>query len=334
MSEKIRFGIIGCSSIAKRSVIPAFIEAENAELEFVGSRTKEKAEKIASEFRCKKFGSYEEVIDSKDVDAVYISLPIALHEEWCIKSALAKKHVLCEKSFSTSFKSTKDILDACETSNVRIMEGFMFRFHPRTQKILEMIREETIGDVFSFSGSYGFPPTSFEDIRYDKNLGGGVLNETGCYPICACRAVFNEEPIGVFSNLHFDEHPMVDIKGSALLLFEDSKIGQISFSFDSFYQANYKIWGTKGILETSRAFAIPPNLDSTIILENGENEKNIVVNAANHFTLMIDDFSKELLSHSNNKTKFEDELLRQARVMEAIRISNSKNRFVFINEVK
>lgn len=333
MNEKIRFGIIGCSSIAKRSVIPALIESKNAKLEFVGSRTKDKAEKIANEFGCEKFGNYEQVLDSKDVDAVYISLPIALHEEWCIKSALAKKHILCEKSFSTSFQSTKNILDVCETNKVRIMEGIMVRFHPRTKKILEMVKEKTIGNIFSFSGNYGFPPVSFNDIRYNKSLGGGVLNETGCYPICICRSVFNEEPIGVFSNLYFDEELKIDIKGNVLLLFQNSKIGQISFSFDNFYQANYKIWGDKGILETSRAFSIPPNLDSTIIFENEENKKNITVNAANHFTLMIDEFSKEISSH-NNKTEFEEELLKQAQIMEAVRISNKENRFVFINEVK
>ncbi len=334
MNDKIRFGVIGCSTIAERSIIPALIEAKNAELEFVGSRSKEKAKKIADKFGCKKFGNYEELLVDEDIDAVYISLPIGLHEEWCLKSAFVKKHILCEKSFSTSFNSTKKILDVCKTNNVRVMEGLMVRFHPRTQKILEMIKNETIGNIFSFSGNYGFPPVALDNIRYNKSLGGGVLNETGCYPIFMCRTIFNEEPTGVYSNIYFDKHMQVDIKGHALLIFEDSKIGQTSFSFDSFYQANYKIWGSKGIVETSRAFSIPPTLESIINLENSIGKKDIIIKAANHFTLMIEEFAGELLRNGNDKSKFEEELLKQARIMEAIRISNNENRFVFINEVK
>jgi dTDP-3,4-didehydro-2,6-dideoxy-alpha-D-glucose 3-reductase len=334
MNNKIRFGIIGCSSIAERSVIPAILESNNAELEFVGSRSNEKAKKIADKFGCKKFGSYDKLLNDKNIDTVYISLPIGLHEEWCIKAANAKKHILCEKSFSTSFNSTKKILDLCKTNDVRVMEGFMVRFHPRTQKILEMIKNKTIGEIFSYSGNYGFLPVTFDNIRYNKTLGGGVLNETGCYPILMCRIIFDEEPIGVFSNINFDKKLQVDIKGQVLLQFQNSKIGQTSFSFDSFYQANSKIWGKKGILETSRAFSIPPTLNSTIILRNEEGEKEITVQFADHFRLMIEEFSKEILSNSNNKIRFEDELLSQARVLEAIRISNNENRFVFISEVK
>jgi dTDP-3,4-didehydro-2,6-dideoxy-alpha-D-glucose 3-reductase len=334
MNDKIRIGVIGCSSIAERSVIPAILEAENAELEFVGSRSNEKAKKIADKFGCKKFGNYSELLDDENIDLVYISLPIGLHEEWCIKAANAKKHILCEKSFSTSFKSTKKILDLCRTNDVRAMEGLMIRFHPRTQKIHEMIKNKTIGEVFLYSGNYGFPPVTFDNIRYNKTLGGGVLNETGCYPILMSRIIFDEEPIGVFSNIYFDKKLQVDIKGHAFLKFRNSKIGQISFSFDSFYQANSKIWGKKGMIETSRAFAIPPTLNSTIILENEEKRKEVTVQPANHFKLMIEKFSKEILSQNNNKIKFEDELLKQSRVLEAIRISNNENRFVFISEVK
>jgi len=334
MKNKIKFGIIGCSSIAKRSVIPAIIEASNTELGFIGSRTKEKAEKIANEFGCEKFGSYEEVLDYDEIDAVYISVPIGLHEEWCIKSAQANKHILCEKSFSISLKSTENILNICEMNNVRVMEGLMVRFHPRTKKIHEMIENGIIGDISSFSGSYGFPPTSTEDIRYNSKLGGGVLNETGCYPICLARIIFNEEPIGVFSNLRFDEQLNVDIQGSSLLLFQNSKVGQVSFSFNSHYQANYKIWGTKGILETSRAFSIPPTLESLINIESSSGKKDIVVKAANHFAIMVEEFAEELLRNNKDKSNFEEELLKQARIMEAVRISNKENRFVFINEVK
>lgn len=333
MSKKIKFGIIGCSNIAERSVIPAIIESKNAEVVTIGSRSIEKAKNFASKFDCTKFGTYDDVINDVEVDAVYISLPIALHQEWCKKAAIVKKHIICEKSFSDSLESTMKVLDICKANNIRIMEGFMVRFHPRTKKILEIIKEKTIGNVFSFLGNYGFPHTSFEDIRYNRNLGGGVLNETGCYPVIMCRTIFDEEPVGVFSNLYFDKKLDVDTKGAIIMLFQNSKIGQMTFSFDSSYQANYRIWGDKGILETERAYSIPPTLESKITIQNTDNKEVISIDAANQFKLMIEEFSKEILEEHNDRKKFEDEILKQAKVMEAIRISNKENRFVFINEV-
>ncbi|MBI3254853.1 MAG: Gfo/Idh/MocA family oxidoreductase, partial [Nitrosarchaeum sp.] len=92
---KIRFGIIGCSKIANKSTIPAILNSDFAQLEMIGSRSIDTAKTFAKKFDCKKFGSYEEVIQCKDIDAVYISLPIALHEEWTIKAAKAGKDILC-----------------------------------------------------------------------------------------------------------------------------------------------------------------------------------------------------------------------------------------------
>ena len=149
--EKIRIGIIGCSSIAKSSTIPAILKSENTHLEHIGSRSKEKAKDYSNEFNCKKFGSYDDVINDKNVDAVYISTPIGTHEEWVIKSAVAGKHILCEKSSVISFLSAKKITKLCNENNVRLMEGFMFRFHPSHKKVREFISNKTLGQIFSFN---------------------------------------------------------------------------------------------------------------------------------------------------------------------------------------
>ena len=128
--NKIRFGIIGCSKIAKRSVIPAIIKSEFAELEVIGSRTEEHAKEFANEFNCEKYGTYYDVISNNLVDAVYISTPISMHDEWAIKAANAGKHIHCEKSSATSYQAAKKMIEQSKQNNVRIMEGFMFRFHP------------------------------------------------------------------------------------------------------------------------------------------------------------------------------------------------------------
>ena len=158
MNNKIRIGIIGCSRIAKNSTIPAILKSRNTELAYIGSRSENKAKTFASEFGCKNFGSYDDVIHSSDIDAVYISTPVGTHEQWAVKAANAGKHILCEKSSTSSYMSAKNMIRVCKKNNVRIMEAFMFRFHPSHQKVKKLISDNKLGNLFSFYGMYGFPP--------------------------------------------------------------------------------------------------------------------------------------------------------------------------------
>ena len=167
MKSKLRFGIIGCSGIAKKSTIPAIQNSEFAELVMIGSRSESKAEKFASDFHCELFGTYDDVIANDSLDAVYISTPIGTHEEWVVKAAKAGMNILCEKSSTVSFESAKKMIDTCDNNAVRVMEGFMFRFHPQHQKVKELIEDNSIGELFSFNGSFGFPTFPADNIRYN-----------------------------------------------------------------------------------------------------------------------------------------------------------------------
>ena len=332
MNKKIKFGIIGCSRIAERSTIPAIFKSAYAELEMIGSRTKQKAKQYAEKFGCKGFGSYEDVLNNDKVDAVYISVPISLHAEWATKSAESGKHVLCEKSSSTSFESAKQMVDSCKKNNVRIMEGFMFRFHPQHKKVLEIINKGQIGKLFTFNGMYGFPPISKDDIRYQVSLGGGVFNDVGCYPICASRIIFGQEPHSVQCNLIIDPETGVDIKGHAYLVYDD-KAALVSFGFDNQYQANYKIWGSKGTIELNRAYAVPPDFTTKIELQTSDENTTITNDPADHFAIMVDSFCKEITLVKKIDYSFEDDLVNQARVMEALRLSNKEKRITKISEI-
>ena len=217
--ESLNFGIIGCSRIAKRSIIPAILKSEFAKLEIIGSRSSDKAKEFASEFNCEKFGTYEDVISDDSVDAIYISTPIGTHEEWSKKATVAGKHVYVEKSSTQHLRHALEMVDSAKQNNVRLMEGFMFRFHPQHQKVKDLINENKIGELVSFNGSFGFPAFPEGDIRYNYELGGGFLNDSGCYPICASRMIFNEEPIAVGCSLQYNQQvgEDVDVKGTSFL---------------------------------------------------------------------------------------------------------------------
>ena len=234
--DSIKFGIIGCSRIAKRSVIPAILKSEFAELEIIGSRTLEKANEFSNEFNCKKFGTYDDVISDDSIDAVYISTPIGTHAKWSNKAASAGKHVYCEKSSTDSLISAREMVECSKQNNVRLMEGFMFRSHPQHQKVKELINDGKIGEMKSFSGVFGFPAFPEGDIRYDAGLGGGFLNDSGCYPICASRMIFNEEPVTV--GCQFKSNVAgVDVKGTSFLIYKNQKSAIITYGNGNYYQA-------------------------------------------------------------------------------------------------
>jgi dTDP-3,4-didehydro-2,6-dideoxy-alpha-D-glucose 3-reductase len=336
----IKIGIIGCSRIAKRSVIPAIIKSKYAEIEIIGSRSEEKSKKFCKEFKCEKFGTYEDVIKDKLVDAVYISTPIGTHEEWAIKAALEGKHVYCEKSSTTSFESAKKILNTVKQNNVRIMEGFMFRFHSQHQKVRELIINDKIGEIMCFNGIFGFPKFPEEDIRYNKKLGGGFLNDSGCYPICASRMIFQEEPISVSANLSIDLKTGVDVKGTSFLTFKNEKIASITYGNGLYYQSKYNIWGTDGIIDLERAYSIPSDFETDLKIQysksnDWKSKKNEIfkINPMDHFLEMINNFCLEISNQKKSLFDFEKDFENQAKVMEAHRISSNKKKMIFLDEI-
>ena len=333
MTNKINIGIIGCSTIAKNSTIPAILKSNNVKLEHIGSRSNNKALEFSKTFDCEKCGTYDDVINDKNVDAVYISTPVGNHEKWVLKSAKAGKHVLCEKSSTTSFDSAKKMISVAKENNIRLMEGFMYRFHPSHQKVKKCINDKIIGKVFLFSSKYGFPPVTKDNIRYNRSLGGGILNDAGCYPINASRMLFESEPIGVFCNLVIDKEKQVDTKATLLMDFDKGIQSQSSVGYDLQYQSTYNLWGSNGFLSLTRAYNIPPDMQAKLNIKNSNKDEEILIEPVNHFQLMVESFSNEINKSNSDKFNFEEDLLNQARVMEACRISNNEKRYVDIKEI-
>ncbi len=331
--QRIKFGIIGCSNVARKTTIPAIVDSNNAELFRIGSHSNEKAREFASAFNCNRYGSYEEVLNDKNVDAVYISLPISLQEEWTIKAAKSGKHILCEKSASVSYKGAKKMVEAAKKNDVRILEAFMFRFHPQHKKFIEMIQDGTVGDFSVFEGKFGSPLTNRTGFRFDIKLGGGVLNDNGCYLACASRMVLGGEPVGVMSNLIFDPKTEVDTQGGFQFIFPDGKVALCSFGYDNFYQSTYSVWGSKSLISIDRAFSIKPNSESVIWIKSESGTNKVEIPWVDQTRLMVDEFSSAINDSSKASFNYENDLLAQARSMEAIRVSAREKKFVKIDKI-
>jgi len=329
MKSKIKFGIIGCSSIAKKSTIPAIIDNKNSTVEMIGSRSITKAKKVAKEFACNEFGNYEDVLKNENIDAVYISLPMSMHEKWAIKAAKSGKHILCEKSAALSYNSAKKIIKKCKNNNVKIVENFVFKFHPQHKKILDVITKNKIGTPHTFYAKYGFNSLfSSKNFRFNKKLGGGALNDIGCYLISGCSHVFKDIPTSIFCNLEINKKFNIDYRGSIVLTFSKNRSALVSFSYDDYFQSTYDIWGTKGLIKTERAFNVSKNMKTIISLNQNDKIKRILIPPANQFQLAIENFCSSIKHNSNNN--FEKDFLNQALIMDAARKSSTKNSIIKI----
>ena len=338
MTEKVRIGILGCANIAEKYSINAFKVIDNAELVCIASRDPKKAEECAKRHNIAAEKSYDAVLQRDDIDAVYIPLPVGLHEEWSVKAAQSGKHVICEKPLTTNLQSAKKIMNACKSSGVVLYENFMCGFHPQHAKVLSLIKEGKIGDTFIFQGLDGFPPPNKNNFRYNEELGGGSLLDAGVYTVFMARKIFESEPVAVTANLQADNETNVDTEGSAYLEFPNKKFAFCAFGFNKVYQNNYTVWGSKGLVKVMRAYAISPTTEPMIELLQNDGTKDVVTqvkaDSANHFELTFKDFCNTILRKDKQKTfTMYENILAQAKVMEAVRISAKENRKVNLKEL-
>ncbi len=337
MNKKVRIGILGCASFVKRYAIPAFQAIPNAEIVSIASRDNAKAVAWAKEYNIPTAESYDELILNQNVDAVHMPLPNSLHKEWIIKAAKAGKHIICEKSLAISFDDAKEIVEVCKENNVVLYENFMCDYHPQHQKVLDIINEGIIGNVTVFRSFFGFPKMNADNIRYNKELEGGVLNENGAYTTFMARKMIGKEPVSVTTTLYSEE---VDMRGTMTFDFGNGISALLAFNLDAVYQNNYTLWGNKGLINVNRAYSIPPNLKPEIECITNENlqekREQIDVPAVNQFELIFSDFCKTILHKDMETIKINstyEKILNQAKALEAARISAHENRKVFLSEI-
>lgn len=333
MNQAIGFGIIGCSNVAKTSFLPALLKSKKANLEFLGSRSEGKGLFFSKQFHCKNFGSYEEVLTNENVDVVYISLPPSLQEYWVIRAANAGKHIICEKSATTSYQSAKKMVNACKKNHTRIMEGFSFLYHPQHSTVMRYLKHNKIGNYFSLNAKFGFNlDRSSANFRLEKKLGGGILNDVACYIIKLSNVVFQEMPNSILCNLVYDKKHDIDIQGSIYMSFENNKVATGFFGYSNSFQSSYEIWGQKGLINIERAFNLRTNHSGNIFLSTDNFSKTYVIPPSDQFQLMIEHFCNYISKTSINQD-YEKDLLNQAYIMEQARKSASQMKLIKIKNI-
>ena len=189
-SDSLRWGILSTGSIA-HTFARGLRDARRGHLIAVASRTQESADKFGDEFEIPhRHDSYNDLLANPEVDAVYIATPHPMHAEWAIKAADAGKHLLVEKPLTLNWADAARVVEACERNHVQMLEAFMYRCHPQTAKLVEIIRSGALGDVLKIEATFGFMSNGDPKSRLiDPNLGGGGILDVGCYTMSLCRLI-------------------------------------------------------------------------------------------------------------------------------------------------
>ena len=209
-------------------MLPALASAEGCEVVAIASRDRARAEAAAREHGIARVhDSYEELLADPEVDAVYVPLVNSLHRDWTLRALVAGKHVLCEKPLALSAAEAEEMAAAAERAGRKLMEAFMYRFHPRLRAFLAEARE---ADVVRVEAAFGFPLADFDNYRLLAALGGGALRDTGCYCVNVVRQILGE-PVRVAAVGHLAGG--VDWTAAAELAFEGGETASVWASFES-----------------------------------------------------------------------------------------------------
>lgn len=250
----LRFGILSTAKIGRELVVPAIQDAENCVVTAIASRDLSRAREMADRFSVPHaFGSYEEMLASDLIDAVYIPLPTSQHVEWTIKAANAGKHVLCEKPIALKASEIDALIEARDRNKVLVSEAYMVTYSPVWLKVRLLLKEGAIGKLRHVQGAFTYYNRDAGNMRNVPELGGGGLPDIGVYPTISTRFVTGKEPLRVQANTDRDPEFGTDIYSSVRADFGDF---ELSFYISTQLAARQIMvfHGDKGFIEVKSPF--------------------------------------------------------------------------------
>jgi predicted dehydrogenase len=224
--DPLRIGVLGAAAITPNALIKPAREVDGVAVTAIAARDRARAQRFADRHGIAQvLDGYQQVIDSPEVDAVYIPLPNGLHGAWTLRALAAGKHVLCEKPFTANAEEAAQVAEAAAASDRVVMEAFHYRYHPLTARVLALIEEGAIGRVQHIEARMCFPLPKFSDIRYNLRLAGGATMDAGCYAIHALRTFGPGEPAVKNARAKL-KSPGVDRAMDILFVYPDGTTGR------------------------------------------------------------------------------------------------------------
>lgn len=322
MAPKVRWGVLGAARIALNKVIPAMQAGSRSRVVAIGSRNLSKAEEAARALGVPRaYGSYHELVEDADVEAVYVPLPNHLHLPWSIRAAERGKHVLCEKPIGLNAAEAAALLAARDRTGVVIGEAFMTRVHPQWAAVVDLARGGRIGALRSLEGHFSYYSDDESNVRHVAEYGGGALLDVGCYLVNVARLVFGEEPSRAFAAMERDPRTGVDDRTALVLDFGD-RVATGTCGMRSSRHQRVEVFGTRGRLEVEVPFGVPPDRTTHVIVDGGSDaidpwRERIAFGPLNQYTLQGDLFSRAIREGGPVPCPLEDSVANM-RVLDAL----------------
>jgi predicted dehydrogenase len=322
MPKIIRWGVLGAANIALKKVIPAMQKGSLTEVTAIASRNLTKAREAAGQLAIPKaYGSYKELLEDPDIDAIYNPLPNHLHVPWSVKAAEAGKHVLCEKPIAMSAVEAQTLIRARDAAGVLVGEAFMVKTHPQWLRAREIVQSGELGELRAISSVFSYFNRDPANVRNVPAYGGGGLMDVGCYPITMSRFIFGREPLRVSGLVSSDPEFGIDYLASAILDFGSGE-AVFSCSMQMVPYQTFQVFGTKGRVHIEIPFNAPPDRPCRIFVDNGKDlfgggMRTEEFPVCDQYTIQGDAFSRSILDGTPVPVSLEDAVQNMA-VIEAV----------------
>jgi predicted dehydrogenase len=314
-----RWGVLSTAKIAREHLLPAIAEADNGSLAAIASRDIDRARALADRFGAPlAFGSYDELLSSSAVDAVYIPLPTSQHVEWTARAIEAGKHVLVEKPLALHAADIAPLIALRDKHKVLVCEAFMVAYHPQWLKVRELIAAGAIGRLRHVQGAFSYHNVDPANMRNRLDLGGGALPDIGVYPVVTTRFATAKEPVRVQATIERDETFGTDIYSSVRADFGDF---ELSFYVSTQMAARQAMvfHGETGFIELAAPFNAGIYDDHRVELHDQTHSETRVFRfaGARQYRLQVEAFARAALGGGDRVFTLEESVLNQ-KVIDAI----------------
>lgn len=328
--KPLKLGILGISRHFFLRCYQPLKDSDIIEITAIASRNEERAKEAANKWDIPTYySSYEKLLQDENIEAVYIPLPNHIHKEWIKKSIDAGKHVICEKPITLDAQEALEVSNYAEEKGVKLMEAFMYRFHPKWIKTRQIIQQGEIGDVTSTHIIFSFNNSNPNNIRNIKEYGGGSIYDLGCYAISTARYVSDCEPNRVIGIASYDTNFNTDILTSAIIDFGKSRC-LFTIGTQSAPQQEVSIYGTSGRITVPIPYNDFYDTKSSIIVETSVGKRTVEFDPVNQYQLEFKAFAKAVREDLDVPLSINDSI-NNMKVIDALFQSIDTNKWVDIN---
>jgi predicted dehydrogenase len=319
----LRLGLLSTARI-NDSILAAAAASDRVEVVAVASRDADRSQAYArARGLARAHGSYEALLEDADVDAIYVPLPNGLHHEWTLRALRAGKHVLCEKPYTRRPAEVEEAFGLAERSGLVLMEAFMYRHHPQTAIVAELVGGGVIGRLRSIRATFTFRLEREDDARLEPELDGGSLMDVGCYCVSGSRLLAGE-PVRALGEQVTGETG-VDLAFHGTLVFDDEVVAQIDSSFALPRFQRLEAFGEDGSLHVDAPWR--PDWGGAVLRRRGEEVVRVEIPSADMFRLEIENLADAVAGDAPPHLGRAD-ALGQARALEALTRSAAEGRAV------